>query len=228
MGGRGSSSMTANQPFSVNSEMDNIKLYQSYGYHEPDSDTEESLFLWSRGDYHQAMRQAQAEQKDKFAKLMKDFEAGRFDDEWTRDKVIDLYNKKLRMNVENPGSLYRADQIEKWVSESPNFTGTIYRGLEQGSWDYTQLAGKKVGESVTFKSLTSWSHYDSNAFSHTVSQSGEKQKRVKLVSQGSRHNNAPIAKYSANLEGEVLVSGSESFKIAKITETKDEIRYYLK
>lgn len=40
--------------------------------------------------------------------------------------------------------------------------------------------------------------------------------------------NAPIAKYSANLEGEVLVSGSETFKIAKIVETDSEIRYYLK
>lgn len=174
------------------------------------------------------MRQAQAEQKDNFAKVMKDFEAGRFDDGWTRQGVIDVYNKDLRMNVKEPGSLYRADQIEKWVSQSPNFTGTIYRGIEQGSWDYKQLAGKKAGESVTFKSLTSWSHSDNNQFTHTVSHDGKQQKRVKLISNGAKHNNAPIAKYSANVEGELLVSGNETFRIAKITETGDEIRYYLK
>lgn len=220
--------MTASQPVAIIPELENTKLFQEHKYHEPDADTEESIFLWSRGDYHQNMRMAQAEQKDKFAKLMKDFEAGRFDDEWTREKVVDLYNNKMRMNVENPGSLYRADQIEKWVSQSPNFTGTIYRGIEQGSWDYKQLAGKKAGESVTFKSLTSWSHSDSNQFTHTVSHDGMQQKRVKLISSGAKHNNAPIAKYSANLEGELLASGNETFRIAKITETGDEIRYYLK
>lgn len=48
MGGRGMGSPTARQPFSVNSEMDNADLYHSYKYHEPDSETEESIFLWSQ------------------------------------------------------------------------------------------------------------------------------------------------------------------------------------
>ena len=144
-------------PFYTVPEADNLRMRDEMRMPEPTPQEREDIELWSRGDYHQDMREAQAERKDFEAEVWEDFEAGRFDEGWTREKVAAHLAANPYDGVDKSGSLARANRVEGYIARSPDFQGTLYRGIGSDGWDYRQLAGKGVGDSVDFKSMTSWS-----------------------------------------------------------------------
>lgn len=121
------------------------------------------------------------------------------------------------------------DVIEGYIARSPNYSGTVYRGIEQSGYDYGLLKGKRPGDTVSFNSLTSWTFAGDTArqnFTHKVSADGTPQRKIVLIANGATKNNALISKYSANLEGEVLLSGNNQFRIRNIIDRGDAIYYY--
>lgn len=236
MGGRGATSASGNAAggLRIVPDMENAQMRDELAAKMPQpTDQElEDIQLWSRGDYHQDMREAQAERKDFVEEVWDDFEKGQFDDGWTRERVQKWLDDNPYDGVDKSGSLARANRVEGYIERSPDFEGTLYRGIGSDSWDYAQISGKRVGDEVDFKSMTSWSTYDSDKFTYTFDYYGKPTpvpKKIKLVTDASRHRNALISPYSLNLESEVIVSSkSSAFKIVGISETDDEIRYFLR
>ena len=226
MGGRGSSSLASKQGgFHENTHMENLALVEGYAYAEPTEDEEREIFRYTQGETNWDIRVAQARYKEE---LEDTFKAGR-EEGWSDSDIKaaiesgDLPPYKTMMN-------HYGDVIEGYIARSPNYTGTVYRGIEQSGYDYGLLKGKKPGDSVSFNSLTSWTFAKdvaSKGFTHSVSSSGKPQRKVLLVTGAATKNNALISKYSANLEGEVLMSGNNQFRVRKIMDRGDAIYYYL-
>lgn len=229
MGGRGSSSLASKQgsrqgEFRENTHMENLLLAEGYGYVTPTEEEEREIFRYTQGETNWDIRVAQARYKEELADTYK---VGR-EEGWSDAEIkaaIDsgeLPPFKTMMN-------HYGDVIEGYIAKSPNYTGTVYRGIEQSGYDYGLLKGKRPGDTVSFNSLTSWTFAKGMAesgFTHKVSASGESQRKIVLVASGAKKSNALISKYSANLEGEVLLSGDNQFRIRNVMDRGNAIYYY--